>query len=75
MRTQVRNRCTCKCSERIFQGTRGKGLQWNNGPLISKIKTDAYFFYDSDTRHGRKNLIKRKKSVDQMFFPDKVVTK
>jgi len=46
---QVRNRCTYKCSERIFQGTRGKDLQWNNGPLISKIKTEAYFFYDSDT--------------------------
>lgn len=47
--TNYRDRCTCKCSERIFPETRRRGLQWNNGPLISKIKTDAYFFYDSDT--------------------------
>lgn len=25
VRTQARNRCTCKRSERIFQGTQGKG--------------------------------------------------
>lgn len=44
-----------KCSERgnLSKNSRGKGLQWNKGPLISKIKTDAYFFYDSDTNSTR----------------------